>query len=58
MLNRFIYKLKKMNRTKEIILTNPGFHTMEHNGYIKSAIPLENFDRYLVLIKFNKEYFN
>ncbi len=44
-----------MNRTKEIILTNPGFHTMEHNGYIISYVVLnEN----TILITYNKEYFN
>ena len=48
-----------MNRTKEIqLIKNLGFWTMEHNGYIKDAIPLESFDKYIVLIKFNKEYFN
>lgn len=48
-----------MNRTKEIeLLKNPGFWTMDYNGYIKDAIPLESFDRNLVLITWNKEYFN
>ncbi len=41
-----------MNRTNEIeLLTNPAYHTMSYNGYIKNAIPL-------VLITWNKEYFN
>ncbi len=51
-----------MNRTKEIILTNPGFHTMEHNGYIISAITgiMRHDDIYenVAFIRFNKEYFN
>ncbi len=53
-----------MNRTKEIILPNPGFHTMVHNGYIKSAIIIdESIINYcerknIINIKFNKEYFN
>ncbi len=45
-----------MNRTKEIeLLKNPGFHTMKHNGYIIGACCIgEN----VVIVKFNKEYFN
>lgn len=44
-----------MNRTKEILLTNPGYYTMCQNGYISGCDPInEN----TMLISYNKEYFN
>ena len=50
-----------MNRTKEIILTNPAYHTMEHNGYINTDSTIADLcigEIKIVIIKFNKEYFN
>lgn len=59
-----------MNKTKEIeLLTNATFHTMIHNGYIINAFNLgkEPNDEIIIngciwkeviVIKFNKEYFN
>lgn len=49
-----------MERQKEItLLTNPGHHTMQQNGYIKTAIIIDDgLDCYIAYINYNKEYFN
>ena len=49
-----------MERQKEItLLTNPAIHTMEHNGYIKNALIIEDGENSKIIhIYYNKEYFN
>lgn len=49
-----------MNRTNEItLLPNPAHHTLDHNGYVKSKIVIDDgYTVKIILITYNKEYFN